>query len=117
MTIAASSLTRMEKNSVEPKTKIFHDLKSYFNSKFKEVQKETKRLAKRINTETHQLKYRRNQLQLGFNNSVTAHLDSITNPIKNSSTEKLLEGVKRVICDFQIQKELTNIAHKLYDWS
>ena len=40
-----------EKNSVEPKTKIFHDIKCYFNSTFKEVQKETKRLAKRINTE------------------------------------------------------------------
>ena len=51
---------------------IFHDLRSYFDSKLSEAWKENERLAKKIRTYPHKLKYRRNQLQLDFNDSIIA---------------------------------------------
>ena len=40
------------------KNKLFYDLRSYFDSKFSEAQKENERLAKKIRTDLHKLKYR-----------------------------------------------------------
>ena len=37
-------------------TKLFHDLRSYFDSKFSEAWKENERLAKKIRTDPHKLK-------------------------------------------------------------
>ena len=37
-------------------TKLFHDLRSYFDSKFSETWKENERLAKKIRTDPHKLK-------------------------------------------------------------
>ena len=55
--------------------KLFHNLRSYFDSKFSEAQKENERLAKKIRSKPHKLKYRRNQLQLDFNDSIIAQLE------------------------------------------
>ena len=52
------------------KNKLFHDLRSYFDSKFSEARKENERLAKKIRTYSHKLKYRGNQRQLDFNDSI-----------------------------------------------
>ena len=49
---------------------LFHDLRSYFDSKFSEARKENERLAKKIRTYSHKLKYRGNQRQLDFNDSI-----------------------------------------------
>ena len=68
--------------------KLFRDLRSYFDSKFSEAQKENERLAKKIKTDSHKLKYRGNQLQLDFNDSIIAQLESITHHIKNNLTKK-----------------------------
>ena len=51
---------------------LFHDLRSYFDSKFSEARKENERLAKKIRTYQHKLKYKGNQLQLDFNDSIIA---------------------------------------------
>ena len=61
--------------------KLFHDLRSNFDSKFREARKENERLAKKIRTDPHKLKYRGNQLQLDFNDSIIAQLESITHHI------------------------------------
>ena len=52
------------------KNKLFHDLRSYFDSKFSEARKENERFAKKIRTYSHKLKYRGNQRQLDFNDSI-----------------------------------------------
>ena len=39
--------------------KLFHDLRGYFDSKLSEARTENKRLAKKIRTDPHKLKYRR----------------------------------------------------------
>ena len=70
------------------KNKFFHDLRSYFDSKFSQARKENERLAKKIRTDPHKLKYRDNQLQLDFNYSVIAQLESITHYTKNNLTRK-----------------------------
>ena len=59
--------------------KLFHDLRSNFDSKFSEARKENERLAKKIRTDPHKLKYRGNQLD--FNDSIIAQLESITHHI------------------------------------
>ena len=71
--------------SVE-QNKLLHDLRSYFDSKFSEAQKENGRLAKKTKTDPHKLKYRGNQLQLDFNDSIIAQLESITRHTKNNQT-------------------------------
>ena len=68
--------------------KLFHDLRSNFDSKFSETRKENERQAKKIRTDPHKLKYRGNQLQLDFNDSIIAQLESITHHIKNNLTKK-----------------------------
>ena len=68
--------------------KLFHDLRSYFDSKFSEAQKENERLAKKIRTDPHKLKYKGNQLQLDSNDSIIAQLGPITHHIKISLTKK-----------------------------
>ena len=70
------------------KNKFFHDLRSYSDSKFSEARKENERLAKKIRTDPHKLKYRDNQLQLDFNYFIIAQLESITHYIKNNLTRK-----------------------------
>ena len=77
--------------------KLFHDLGSYFNLKFSEARKENERLANKIRTDPHKLKYSGNQLQLDFNNSIIAQL--ITRHIKNNLTKKSLKGIKKAITD------------------
>ena len=77
--------------------KLFHDLRSYFNLKFSEARKENEKLANKIRTDPHKLKYRGNQLQLDFNNSIIAQL--ITRHIKNNLTKKSLKGIKKAITD------------------
>ena len=57
--------------------KLFHDLRSYVDSKFSEIRKKNERLAKKIRTDPHKLKYKGNQLQLDFNDSIIAQLESI----------------------------------------
>ena len=52
--------------------KSFCDLWSYFDSKFSEARKGNERLAKKIRTYPHKLKYRGNQLQLDLNDSIIA---------------------------------------------
>ena len=64
--------------------KLFQDIRSYFNSKFSEAQKENERLAKKIRTDPHKLKCRGKQFQLDFNDSIIAQLESITHHIKNN---------------------------------
>ena len=93
--------------------KLFHDLRSYFDSKFSEARKENERLAKKIRTDTHELKYRGNQLQLDFNDSIIAQLESITRHIKNSLTKKSLKGIKKVIADLETRNKMIKIADKL----
>ena len=68
--------------------KLFHDLRSYVDSKFIEAQKENERLAKKIRTDPHKLKYKGNQLQLDSNDSIIAQLGPITHHIKISLTKK-----------------------------
>ena len=68
--------------------KLFHNLRSYFNSKFSEVQRKNERLAKKIETDPHKLKYKGNQLQQDFNDPIIAQLESITRRIKNNLTKR-----------------------------
>ena len=84
--------------------KLFHDLRSYFDSKFREAQKENEILAKKIKTDLHKLKYRGNQLQLDFNDSIIAQLESITRHIKNNLTKKSLKGIKKGDCRIENPK-------------
>ena len=51
-----------------------YDLRNYFHSKFSEARKENEGLAKKIRTDLHERKYRGNQLQLYFNDSIIAQL-------------------------------------------
>ena len=92
--------------------KLFHDLRSYFDSKFSEARKENERLAKKIRTDTHELKYRGNQLQLDFNDSIIAQLESNTHHIKNNLTKKSLKGIKKAIADLKTRNEMIKIADK-----
>ena len=92
--------------------KLFHDLRSYFDSKFSEARKENERLAKKIRTDTHELKYRGNQLQLDFNDSIIAQLESNTHHIKNNLTKKSLKGIKKAIADLEIRNEMVKVADK-----
>ena len=81
--------------------KLLHDLRSFFDSKFSEAQKENDRMAKKIRTDLHKLKYRGNQLQLDFNDSIIAQLEFITRHIKNNLTKKSLKGIKKVITNLE----------------
>ena len=81
--------------------KLLHNLRSFFDSKFSEAQKENDRLAKKIRTDPHKLKYRGNQLQLDFNDSIIAQLEFITRHIKNNLTKKSLKGIKKVITNLE----------------
>ena len=94
------------------KNKLFHDLRSYFDSKFSEARKENERLAKKIRTDLHKLKYRGNQLQIDFNDSIIAQLEPITPHIKNNLTKKSLKGIKKVIADLETQNKMIKIADK-----
>ena len=94
------------------KNKLFHDLRSYFDSKFSEARKENERLAKKIRTNPHKLKYRGNQLQLDFNDSIIAQLKSITRHIKNNLTKKLLKSIKKAIADLETRNKMIKIADK-----
>ena len=73
--------------------KLFYDLRSYSDSKFSEARKENERLAKKIKTDSHKIKYRGNRLQLDFNDSIIAQLYSITRHIKNNLNKKSLKGI------------------------
>ena len=81
--------------------KLFHDHRSYFYSKFSEVRKENDRLPKKIRTDSHKLKYRGNQLQLDFNDSIIAQLESITRHIRNNLNKNSLNGIKKAIVDLE----------------
>ena len=94
------------------KNKLFHDLRSYFDSKFCEARKENERLAKKIRTDPHKLKYRGNQLQLDFNDSIIAQLGSITCHIKNNLVKKSLKGIKKAIADLETRNKMVQIADK-----
>ena len=91
---------------------LFHDLRRYFGSKFSEAQKENERLAKKIKTDSHKLKYRGNQLQLDFNDSIIAQLESITRHIKSNLTKKPLKGMKKVIAELETRNKMIKIADK-----
>ena len=92
--------------------KLFYDLRSYFDSKFNKARKENERLAKKIRTDTHKLKYRDSQLQLDFNNSIIPRLESITRHIRNNLTKKPLKGIKKAIADLEPQNKMIKIADK-----
>ena len=97
--------------------KLFDDLRRYFDSKFSEAQKENERLAKKIRTDLHKLKYRGNQLQLHFKNSIITQLESITRHIKNNLTKKSLKDTKKRIADLETRNKMIKIADKsLGDW-
>ena len=90
--------------------KLFHELRSYFDSKFSVARKENERLAKKIRTDPHKLKYRGNQLQLDFNDSIMAQLESITHHIRNNLTKKSLKGIKKAIADLETRNKMIKIA-------
>ena len=92
--------------------KLFYDLRSYFDSKFNKARKENERLAKKIRTDPHKLKYRGSQLQLDFNNSIIPRLESITRHIRNNLTKKPLKGIKKAIADLEPQNKMIKIADK-----
>ena len=92
--------------------KLFYDLRSYFDSKFNKARKENERLAKKIRTDPHKLKYRGSQLRLDFNNSIIPRLESITRHIRNNLTKKPLKGIKKAIADLEPQNKMIKIADK-----
>ena len=96
----------------EEQNKLLHNLRSFFDSKFSEAQKENDRLAKKIRTDPHKLKYRGNQLQLDFNDSIIAQLEFITRHIKNNLTKKSLKGMKMTIADLETRNKMIKIANK-----
>ena len=53
-----------------------------------------------------------NQLQLDFNDSIIAQLESITRHIKNNLTKKSLKGIKKVITDLDTRNKMIKIADK-----
>ena len=69
-------------------------------------------MAKKIRTNPHKLKYRGNQLQLDFNDSIIAQLKSITRHIKNNLTKKLLKSIKKAIADLETRNKMIKIADK-----
>ena len=79
--------------------KLFHNLRSYFDSNFSEAQKENE-------------KCRGNQLQLDFNDSIIAQLESITRHIKNKLTKKSLKGIKKATADLETWNKMIKIADK-----
>ena len=92
--------------------KLFHNLRSYFDSNFSEALKKKERLAKKIRSDPHKLKCRGNELQLDFNDSIIAQLESITRHIKNKLTKKSLKGIKKATADLETWNKMIKIADK-----
>ena len=69
-------------------------------------------MAKKIRTDPHKLKYRANQLQIDFNDSIIAQLESITRHIRNNLTKKSLKGIKKGIADLETRNKMIKIADK-----
>ena len=92
--------------------KLFYDLRSYSDSKFSEARKKNERLAKKIKTDSHKIKYRGNRLQLDFNDSIIAQLYSITRHIKNNLNKKSLKGIKKVIAELETRNKMIKLADK-----
>ena len=70
-------------------------------------------MAKNIRTDPNKLKYRGNQLQLDFNDSIIAKLESNTHHIKNNLTKKSLKGIKKAIADLKTRNRMIKIVDKL----
>ena len=81
---------RNEQQVSTNKIKAVENLKTYFDSKFDDIQqqfsKENEKLANRMKTDSkYKFRYKSNQIKFDFNESISDKVDTIVKLIKNGS--------------------------------
>ena len=97
--------------------KAIKNLKTYFNSNFSDIQQQFskvyEKLAKRMNTDSkYKSRYKSNQIQFDFNESICDKANTIVKPIKNGSQKRASKLAKSIKEDTERQNELLKIGDK-----
>ena len=84
---------RNEKQASTNANEAIENLKTYFDSKFDDIQqqfsKENEKLAKRMKKDSkYKFRYKSNQIQFDFNESISDKVDTIVKLIKNGSQKR-----------------------------
>ena len=93
------------------------NLKTYFDSTFDDIQqqfsKENEKLAKRMKTDSkYKFRYKSNQMQFEFNESIYDKVDTVVKLIKNGSQNRASKLAKSIKEDLEKQNKLLKIADK-----
>ena len=93
------------------------NLKTYFDSKFDDIQqqflRENGKLNKRMKADSkYKFRYKRNQIQLDFNESICDKVDTIVKLTKNGSQNRASKLAKSIKEDLEKQNKLLKIADK-----
>ena len=97
--------------------KAIKNLKTYFNSNFSDIQqqfsKAYEKLAKRMKTDSkYKSRYKSNQIQFDFNESICDKAGTIVKPIKNGSQKRASKLAKSIKEDTERRNELLKIGDK-----
>ena len=93
------------------------NLKTYFDTNFDDIQqqflRENGKLNKRMKADSkYKFRYKRNQIQLDFNESICDKVDTIVKLTKNGSQNRASKLAKSIKEDLEKQNKLLKIADK-----
>ena len=108
---------RNEQQASTNTNKATENLKIYFDSKFDDIQqkfsKENEKYAKRMKTDSkYKFRYKSNQIQFDFNESICDKGDTIFKLIKNGSQKRASKLAKSIKEDIEKRNKLLKIADK-----
>ena len=108
---------RNKKQASTNTNKAIKNLKTYFNSNFSDIQQQFskvyEKLAKITKTDSkYKSRYKSNQIQFDFNESICDKVDNIVKLIKNGSQKRASKLAKSIKEDTERRNELLKVGDK-----
>ena len=108
---------RNEQQASTNTNKAIENLKTYFDSTFDDIQqqfsKENEKLTKRMKKDSkYKFRYKSNQIQFEFNESIYDKVDTVVKLIKNGSQNRASKLAKSIKEDIEKQNKFLKIADK-----